>query len=286
MNYILSFELFEATSLLSIGVPYSVMKSMQINYEISPDAQWKKLKYKKDINKILKKSENNLIISICKNKLFVIFSYNNEYYLETFELIEKDDFGYQNWKRVDRIESSITEIYSLLGRGCNTYVLLSGDWKHDFSSARKLKKSEKEFDEITNQFKKDFAENFTRIIRRMYGNKANIVTNIIIDNLKNIQTNLSDEEIRNVLFQNVERTKEIDRLKRKQKERDPYKLQSKIMMYNSLTIFNEYITNFEDEYSDKYKEYLNIPIMIERWTRDKIFTAFAFYLYTNKLMKL
>lgn len=286
MKFIKNFKLFEYTSLLSIGVPYSVMKSMQINYAISSDAQWKKLKQKKDIQTILNKSNDNLIISICKNKLYVIFSYNNQYYLETFELIEKDDFGYENWKKIGRVESTITELYSLLGRGCNNYVLLSGDWKHDFSNVRKIKKSEKKFDEITNQFKIDFADNFTKIVKRMYGKKANIVTEIIINNLKNIQSDISDEEIRNILFQNVERTKEIDILKRKQKEKDPFKLQSKIIYDNSLTIFNEYLMKFEDEYSDKYKEYLNIPLMIERWSREKIFTAFAYYLYTKKTIEL
>ena len=38
--------------------------------------------------------------------------------------------------------------------------------------------------------------------------------------------------------------------------------------------------------SDKYKEYLNIPLMIERWSREKIFTAFAYYLYTKKTIEL
>jgi len=104
MNHILTYKLFEKTSLLSIGVPYSVMKNLQKNYEISNDAQWKALKYKKDILSILKNSSNNLIISICKNKLFVVFSYNKEYFLESFELINKDDFGNEEWKKINRIQ--------------------------------------------------------------------------------------------------------------------------------------------------------------------------------------
>ena len=57
-------------------------------------------------------------------------------------------------------------------------------------------------------------------------------------------------------------------------------------MDNSLTIFDDFIVNFEDGISDKYKEYLNIPILVENYSRDKIFTAFCYYLYTNRLMDL
>ena len=82
MKFLLTYKLFEKTSLIGIGVPYSVMQSIQRNYTISDDAQWKNLKYKKDINLALHKIKNNLIISVCSNKLFVLFSFNKEYYIE------------------------------------------------------------------------------------------------------------------------------------------------------------------------------------------------------------
>jgi hypothetical protein len=286
MIHIKTYKIFEKTSLINIGVPYSVMKSMQKNYEISSDAEWKLLKVKKDIIKYLTEPTNNLIVSICKNNIFVSFSYESEYYIETFKLIEKDDFGNEDWGKVDRVKTTISDILSKIKRGCKSYVIVSGGWLPEYSSERKLKKSEIEFDEVTNQFKRDFAENFTRIVKNMYGKKANIVSDIIVNHLKNVQSNISDKEIREILFLNVERAKNVDEFKQKSKDKDPYKLYNEIIMNNSLTIFDEYIVTFEDEMSDKYKEYLNIPIMIENYTRDKVFTAFLYYLYCKKLMKL
>jgi len=286
MIHIKTYKIFEKTSLINIGVPYSVMKSMQKNYEISSDAEWKLLKVKKDIIKYLTEPTNNLIVSICKNNIFVSFSYESEYYIETFKLIEKDDFGNEDWGKVDRVKTTISDILSKIKRGCKSYVIVSGGWLPEYSSERKLKKSEVEFDEVTNQFKRDFAENFTRIVKNMYGKKANIVSDIIVNHLKNVQFNISDKEIREILFLNVERAKNVDEFKQKSKDKDPYKLYNEIIMNNSLTIFDEYIVTFEDEMSDKYKEYLNIPIMIENYTRDKVFTAFLYYLYCKKLMKL
>lgn len=286
MKHIQSFKIYEKTSLLNIGVPYSVMKNLQINYEISEDAQWKALKYKKDILSLLKKNTDNLIISICRNKLFVIFSKYKNYFLETFELIDKDDFGIEDWKKIDRIQGTIDEVVEKIGRGCKYYQLISGNWKEEYSSIRKLKKSESEFDETTINFKKYFSDNFTKVVKRMYGRKAELVTNIIINHLKNTTTDLSNDQIRDILFKNVDRVKEVDNLNKKAKEKDPFNLQSKYLMSNSLSIFDEYLVTFEDEISDKYKEYLNIPIMIEKFGLDKVTTSFCYYLYTKRLINL
>jgi len=151
---------------------------------------------------------------------------------------------------------------------------------------RKIRKEESNFENITNEFKKDFAINFTNIVKRLYGRKANIISEIIVNHLKNVKNDLTNEQIREILYLNVDRAKEVDDFKQKQKESDPYKLYNDTIKQNSLTIFNEYLIRFEDEYSVKYKEYLNIPIMIERFTRDKVMTAFMVYLYIEKLIEL
>ena len=282
MKFLLTYKLFEKTSLLNIGVPYSVMQELQRNYSISDNAQWKLLKYKKDITPALNK-KNNLVISICKDKIFILFSFNKEFYVETYQLTE--DFG-EIWTRIDRVKATLSEILTNIIRGCKSYELISGDWSHEFSTTRKIRKEELKFDDITKQFKIDFAENFTRIVKRLYGKKANIITDIIINHLASTKKNISEDKIREILFLNIDKAKEVNILKNKQKSKDPYKLYSDIIKSNSLTIFDEYLIRFEDEYSDKYKEYLNIPIMIERFTRDKILTAFMIYLYTNKLIEL
>jgi len=286
MKFLLSYKLFEKTSLIGIGVPYSVMQSIQKNYAISDNAQWKNLKYKKDIIQSLNKPQNTLIISIFKNKLFVLFSYDNEYYIETYILAGKDDFGDEQWQRVDRIQTELDDVVKTVERGCKSYELISGNWSHEFSRKRRIKKQQADFEEVTNNFKKDFAENFTKIVKRMYGKKATVITDIIINHLKNVKKNLTSDQIRDILFSNVERTKEIDVLKNKQTEKDPYKLYNDIIMENSLTIFDEYILSFENDYSEKYKEYLNIPIMIDKYGRDKIMTSFCYFLWSKKLMNL
>ena len=120
----------------------------------------------------------------------------------------------------------------------------------------------------------------------MYGKKANVITDIIVSHLANVKKNLSDEKIREILFLNIDRAREIDILKKKQKAKDPYKLYNDIICEDSLTIFDTYIISFEEQYSDKYKEYLNIPILIEKFSLDKVKTAFMIYLYTKKLIDL
>jgi hypothetical protein len=285
MKFLLSYKLFEKSSLINIGVPKYVMKLIQRNYSISDDAQWGQLTYKKDITTLLRNQKNNLVISVCENKINILFSYNKEYYTENYSL-KSDDFGVEQWIKSDRTITNLTDAVKEIGRSCKSYQLISGTWLHEFSKVRKIRKAEKDFDSVTNNFKKDFAENFTNIVKRLYGRKANVITDIIVSHLANVKNNLSDEKIREILFLNIDRAREIDILKKKQKAKDPYKLYNDIVRADSLTIFNEYLIRFEDEYSDKYKEYLNVPIMIEKFSRDKVMTAFMIYLYTGKLMEL
>lgn len=286
MKHIKNFILFEKTSLINIGVPFSIMKQIQKDFAISDDAQWKNLNYKKDITLALHKPKNTLIVSVSKTNIFILFSYNNVYYIETYTLTGNDDFGNKQWQKVNREISTITEIVQKIGRGYKSYELISGTWLHEFSKVRKIRKEESNFDNITNNFKKNFAENFTRIVKKIYGRKAGIITDIIINHLKNVKNNLTDQQIRDILFLNVERAKETDILKNKQKEKDPYKLYNEFIKANSLTIFDEHLLNFENDYSEKYREYLNVPIMIEKFGLDKVNTAFMYFLYSNKLMKL
>jgi len=286
MKFLQTYKLFEKTSLLNIDVPYQVMKQLQRNYAISDNAKWKNLKYKKEVLPLLKNNKNNLIISICKIKLFILFSFDNEYYVESYSQTEKDDFGNEQWQRIDRVKTTLIDIVKKIERGCKSYYLISGNWNHEFANTRKIKKEETNFEIITNSFKVDFAESFTKIAKRIFGKKANIISDIIVNHLKNVNTNISDEEIREILFLNVDRAKDVDSLKRKQQEKDPYKLYNNVIKSDSLTIFNTFIIQYEDEYSDKYKEYLNIPILIERYSLEKVKTSFMYYIFSKKLMNL
>ena len=285
MKFLLSYKLFEKSSLINIGVPNYVMKQIQRDYAISDDAQWGNLRYKKDVTTLLHKQKDALIISVCENKIFILFSYDKEFYIENYFIIS-DDFVNDQWKKSDRVKTTLTDAVKEIERSCKSYELISGTWSHDFSKVRKVKKAEKDFDSITNNFKKDFAENFTKIVKRLYGRKAEVITDIIVSHLANVKKNLSDKKVREILFLNIDRAREVDILKNKQKSKDPYKLYNDIICEDSLTIFDTYIISFEEQYSDKYKEYLNIPILIEKFSLDKVKTAFMIYLYTKKLIDL
>jgi hypothetical protein len=212
------------------------MKQVQRDYSISGNAQWQQIKYKKDFILTIKKDKNSLIISVGKNKIFIVFSYDNDYYIETYTQILDDDFGNTKWQRNERIKATLEEIIKMIyTRGCKSYELISGNWSHEFSNIRKIRKENSDFDDITYKFKEDFIKNYSKISKRLYG--KNDISNDLVK-------------------------------------------------ANSLTNFEEDVINFEDEYSDKYKEYLNIPIMIERWSREKIQTALIVYLRTKKLINL
>ena len=129
MKFLLSYKIFEKTSLIGIGVPYSVMQSIQRNYAVSDNAEWKLLKYKKDITTALHKPKNNLLISVCKDKLFIIFSYNNEFYIESYFITEKDDFGNEQWQRIERVKDTITNITKKIEKGkhCSRTIFFFGN---------------------------------------------------------------------------------------------------------------------------------------------------------------
>ena len=141
MKFLLSYKIFEKTSLIGIGVPYSVMQNIQKDYAISDNAKWKLIDFKKDINRILRQSKNTLIISTCNNKIFIIYSLNKEYFIETYILTEKDDFGNEQWFKTKREKMTITDIMKKIERNCNSYELISGNWLHEFYKTRKLKKN-------------------------------------------------------------------------------------------------------------------------------------------------
>ena len=201
------------------------MQIIQKDFEISDNAKWEKL-YKKDVESKLN-SRNNLLVTVCKTKLYVTYSYDDDYYIETYNLTSEDDFGDSQWQKIGRYKASMTEALKSIERGCKTYILVSGNWSNEFSSVRKINKEQNNFIDITDNFKEEFLKKFKS--KYLYDNSIKA---------------------------------------------------------DSLTIFDKYLAEFEDVYSDKYKEYLNLPIMIERWTREKIMTAFLIYIYSNKLINL
>jgi len=284
MRYIRPYKLYEKSTLASLGIPKDVIRDIQRNYEISRDAEWGLLKFKKDVISTFKSNKNKLVICIDEN-ISVFFSLNREYFLDQFIFKTEDDFGNGSWEKQKRIQLRLSEIQEYFTKK-NNYFELSGDWKYDFASKRKLKAAQSEFETETSQFKDEFAREFTRIVRKLYGKKAEDAQNTIIHNLQQVNNDLSPADIKKILYINVQKAKEVDQLQRKKDSPDPFNLYSDIIGDNSLTIFDEYLISFESAYSDKYNEYLTIPSMIKKYGREKIMTVFMIYLTSEKLIEL
>ena len=50
MKYLQTYNIFEKSSLTSLGVPNEVMVHIQKNYEIPSEIEWEKIRYKKDFS--------------------------------------------------------------------------------------------------------------------------------------------------------------------------------------------------------------------------------------------
>lgn len=285
MKYLINYKVFEKSSLTYLGIPNKVMVDIQKLFAISDDAKWQNLPYKKDIRTQLRGGNNNLFITILKDNILVIFSNNNKYYVDNYSYYSQDDFGDDNyWEKEDRIETTITKINNLINRSSKIYKLVSGDWSYKNRAKRRIEKGTKEFENYTNQFKKDFAGNFTRIIKKIYSKRSNLIQDMIITNLINVNINISPNKAKEILTANIDKAKQSEFYKKKGYEKDPFKLQLQYIKDNSLTIFNEFLIRFEDEISKKHNEYLNLPEICNRFTRDRVMTMFMYFLYSGKLM--
>mgnify|MGYP001767648598 FL=1 len=122
---------------------------------------------------------------------------------------------------------------------------------------RKILKKEKSFDEFTNNFKKDFLKNFDSILRRIVGQNFKDAKDDVLDKARKI-------EIENKMMISG--------------------LDNPLKGANSLTILDEMIYQFEDEYSNYFDERLDIQEMSELFTRDKVMTAFMYFIYVGRIM--
>jgi hypothetical protein len=272
MKFLQTYKLFEKSSLISIGVPYVVMQDIQKNYNISSDAQWEK------VNKL---SYENLFISICNDNIHIIFNDDDEYYIQNYILLNKDDFGSEEWKKSKKSKMTIGDVIDKI-KTCTSYKIVSGNW----NISKTPNNSQEKIEEITTNFKLDFINNFNKIVKKLYGDKANKISNDIIYNLRNVKKGITKDEIVDIFLKSTEKVKEIEYYKNKSKSNDPYNMSDNTIKSNSLAIFDEYLISFENSYSEKYDEYLNIPIMLKKYDRDKIIRAFIIYLYSGKMIEL
>jgi len=133
--------------------------------------------------------------------------------------------------------------------------------KSDFSLKnqpnRNVDKKEKEFDKFTMTFKKDFLEKFDNILKRIVGNKFDDAKKEIRDKAKQIE------------LENQMMISGLD---------DP------LEGHNSLTILDEFLYQFEDEYSNFFDERIELQELCDYFSREKVMTSFMYFIYTGKII--
>lgn len=284
MKYLKTYNIFEKSSLTALGIPNEVMRNIQYNYELKPDAEWKKIGFKKDLQKELKKNEKALFLEISVKYIKVIVNLgNDEYFTQYFNY---DDTGWGSYVIEDRELKTRTQL--LIGvNPKNLIYKLEGQIFQERPKAQRLvQKDIRELDETTNEFKFYVMENFNKILQRIYGRRFDEVMKKIASNIANIKPDSTADEIYQFLKDNkklAEKAKEYEQAKN---EEDMLKIKDLEQKYNSLPIIDEYLLKFEVDYSEKFGTRLNVKNLIDTFGKMMIETAFMFYLYTGRLMNI
>jgi hypothetical protein len=250
--------LLEKSSLTKLGVPREVMQPLQRDFAIQPDAQWERVTLKRDAEKIIRTGEKELLLQIELDSIRAFVSYSthgtDRYFVDTYLL---EDTGWSGeYKKLPREEVTLTQMLQQINSKSLLYHL-----KSPFSllrqPKRKLVKKEKSFTEFTEKFKKDFIDNFDSILKRIVGSKYK-------DAKQEIQDKARQMEMENKMLLSG--------------------LDDPLQGPNSLTLLDQFITEFEDAYSDFFGERLDIQELSEHFSREKIMTSFMYYIYTGKLL--
>lgn len=280
--------LLEKSTLTSLGVPKPVMQNIQKDYALKPTSEWIQHFYKKEIKDILIKNENNLVLQIGKDSIKVLVSVfikgKKLYYIDKY-MKKVGEWG-EYWDKLPREGSTLTSILHEVEMENKQYILKNSDFSIVKSDVRKLEKEEKEFDEFSKKFREDLLNYFTVLLKNSYTSVAAKIEKTIVNNLAKVHDNLTPSQIKNILYQNVDKAKKSKDLQKKSKDIDKYHLDSDMQQMNSLTIFDEYLIEFEEAYSKKFHKYYNIKSLVDDFSRPKIYTAFIYYLYTGFLMDL
>lgn len=283
MIYLQAYNLFEKSSLTSLGVPNEVMKDIQYNYEIQSDAEWNRIVYKKDVKKELQKNEISLFVEVNIKYIKVIVNLGNDEY--TQQMYMYVDSGWGEYDIREREE--ITRTQMLFGINSKSLIYkLIGNFQERPKVQRRIQKEIKKFDDATNDFKYYMLYNFNRIIKRIYGNRYEQVMKKIASNIKEISEDASPDEILKFLKDNKKMAEKAKEYEKAKDNEDLLKIKNLEKQFNSLPVLDEYLLKFEDGYSDKYNIRLSISDLIDDFGRMKIETAFMYYLFTGKLKEL
>jgi len=281
---ITKFKLFEKSSLTPLGVPEEVMKEIQINFEIDSNARWAKMKLKKDVLYELKKDERQFFVQLEKKGNIFIFINDHQNYSKQYFKLETDGWG--SFRIDDREAITYNQLRYSVNINDDIYMLQSSDFKTKPKKERRLKAQTEELEKTTSEFKIYIMDNFNKIIRSMYGAKYKKVMNKIAENLSKISGNSTPDDILRFIENNKKLAQKAKEYENAKEEKDLKRIKELETQYNSLTIFDEKLLEFEDHYSNEFSYYVNIENLINDFGRMYIETAFMYYLYTNRFREL
>lgn len=250
--------ILEKSSLTALGVPKEVMQSIQKDLALSPDVEWEKIDHKKDIVDYLRKGDKNLFIQIAVDGIKVIGSYptirGTEYFVDNY--VYRDTEWAGEYEKLKREFPSLTQTIINIEPRTNIYKLI-GDFSINKQAKRKMIKKEKKFIEFSDKFKTDFLKQFDKILRRITGTKFKKAKDKITDKAKKIA------------MENDLLIKGLD---------------NPLTGPNGLSILDEFLYQFEEEYSKFFEERVDIYELSKYFSYEKVMTMFMYYIYTGKIL--
>jgi hypothetical protein len=283
-------KILEKSSLTALGVPKEVMQNIQRDYALQPNVEWIEYTSKKDIKAELIKNKNIFFVQIGDDSIKVycsVIENKRKFYIIDRYIKFTGEWG-DHWEKDDREGITLTQLLIDIESEpkYKNYKLKYDNFSVVKSDVRGIEKAQKEFDDFNNNFRKNLIDYFTKVLKNSHSQFAQRIEKTIIDNLAKVRKDLTPDEIKQVLYQNVDLATKSKTHKQKAEDIPKYKLDNEDIQHNSLTLFNEYLLQFETDYSEKYGEYFTIKSLIEQYSQNKIITAFIYYLYTGKLMDL
>lgn len=283
MKYLESYSLYEKSSLIGLGVPLEVVRYVQYDYEMKPNAKWTNLPLKRDVLVELAKSEKSLFVEISFDYIKIIVNLGDNKYYQQYYMYDVEGWG--GYEKRDREYISKSKVIYGISAKSNVYKL-DGSFEVKEKKQRRIQKETKEFDEITNEFKFYILYNFNKIIQRIYGKRYDYVMKQIAKNISKINKESTADEILKFLKDNKKMAEKAKEYEDAKNDEDLLRLKNLEKKYNSLPIIDEYLFKFEDEYSTEFNTRLNIKDLIDDFGKMKIETAFMYYLFTGKIKEL
>lgn len=283
-NYI---QLFEKSSLNQFNFPQYLIKYIQYNYELKPNAEWIDIKNnKQSLKKHLLSSERSFFLEILDNEYIKIII--NDQSVKDYLIVQEftytnEDFGTYLINEKKYVHKNI--VINNINKKSKIYKLNSTEFNTIDKKEKILQKSEKELHEYTLNFKFYLLTDIRKIIISLFNKKINDILSKISDHISKYNKKLSKDEVYDFFSKNEELNsvfKHYDDLKKYYKSI----INTNAITKETLLTLDKIIIEFEKAYSEKYGIYLNIKKLIDFFGIDKIKTAFIYYLYTNRLMEL